>query len=205
MNKLYIDTCAGALGIAVVTTTKTCKSEINGGKKTAEELFPLLKSLCLEANTKLDEINEVYVTKGPGSYTGERLGLTVAKVMATLNPSLKVYTGSTLKALAAKEEGNCVSLIDARNNAFFAGFYKDGKEIKEERVDISEVDEFVKENNAKIIIGSEDKNAVISLAERHYEKASILDGMLSLDTNQYCYESEPLKASPVYMHGKERN
>ena len=46
MNKLYLDTCAGSLGIAIVTKDKTCKSEINAGKKTAEELFPLLQSLC---------------------------------------------------------------------------------------------------------------------------------------------------------------
>ena len=159
MNKLYLDTCAGSLGIAIVTKDKTCKSEINAGKKTAEELFPLLQSLCSDALISLKDIEEVFVTKGPGSYTGERLGLTVAKVMATLNPSLKVYTGSTLKALAANEKENCVSLIDARNNAFFAGFYLNGQEVKEERVDISEVDQFVKENNAKIIISIEDKNA----------------------------------------------
>ena len=36
MNKLYLDTCAGSLGIAIVTKDKTCKSEINAGKKTAE-------------------------------------------------------------------------------------------------------------------------------------------------------------------------
>lgn len=205
MNKLYLDTCAGSLGIAIKTKEKTCKSEINAGKKTAEELFPLLQSLCSEASVSLKEIDEVYVTKGPGSYTGERLGLTVAKVMATLNSNLKVYTGSTLKALAANEQSNCISLIDARNNAFFAGFYQNGKEIKEERVDISEVDQFVKENNAKIIISTEDKNAVVTLGDRAYIKSSILEGMLALSIDQYTYESEPLTAAPVYMHGKERN
>ena len=169
MNKLYLDTCAGSLGIAIVTKDKTCKSEINAGKKTAEELFPLLQSLCSDALISLKDIEEVFVTKGPGSYTGERLGLTVAKVMATLNPSLK------------------------------------GQEVKEERVDISEVDQFVKENNAKIIINIEDKNAVITLKDRTYIKASILEGMLMLDSDQYTYEDEPLKAAPVYMHGKERN
>ena len=177
MNKLYLDTCAGSLGIAIVTKDKTCKSEINAGKKTAEELFPLLQSLCSDALISLKDIEEVFVTKGPGSYTGERLGLTVAKVMA----------------------------IDARNNAFFAGFYLNGQEVKEERVDISEVDQFVKENNAKIIISIEDKNAVITLKDRTYIKASILEGMLMLDSDQYTYEDEPLKAAPVYMHGKERN
>lgn len=205
MNKLYLDTCAGSLGIAIVTKDKTYKSEINAGKKTAEELFPLLQFLCSDALISLKDIEEVFVTKGPGSYTGERLGLTLAKVMATLNPSLKVYTGSTLKALAANQKENCVSLIDARNNAFFAGFYLNGQEVKEERVDISEVDQFVKENNAKIIISIEDKNAVITLKDRTYIKASILEGMLMLDSNQYTYEDEPLKAAPVYMHGKERN
>lgn len=164
-----------------------------------------MQSLCSDALISLKDIEEVFVTKGPGSYTGERLGLTVAKVMATLNPSLKVYTGSTLKALAANEKENCVSLIDARNNAFFAGFYLNGQEVKEERVDISEVDQFVKENNAKIIISIEDKNAVITLKDRTYIKASILEGMLMLDSDQYTYEVEPLKAAPVYMHGKERN
>lgn len=39
MNKLYLDTCAGSLGIAIVTKDKTCKSEINAGKKQLKNFF----------------------------------------------------------------------------------------------------------------------------------------------------------------------
>ena len=204
MNNLFLDTCAGSLGIGIDKNGEVMLSEQAFGKKTAEELFPVLLSDLKKVDLRLNDIEQIFVTRGPGSYTGERLGLTVAKVLATLNHALKVYTCSTLRALAP-EQGNCVTLIDARNQAFFAGFYIDGNFlIEEHRADITEIDAYVACHGSQIIIGRFDSKAELTLQSRNFQKRSILEGMMQLSSDHFVFEEDPLTIIPVYMHGQDR-
>ena len=54
-------------------------------KRQSETLFPALIALMEEAHWKADDIDEVVITDGPGSYTGVRIAMTVAKVLCTRN------------------------------------------------------------------------------------------------------------------------
>lgn len=204
MKKLFIDTCAGSLGIGVITDTQTLMVEEAAGKKTAEDLFPTLLNLLNQASCSLKDIDSIFVTRGPGSYTGERLGLTVAKVIATLNSSVDIYTISTLKCLSSGK-GQEAILLDARNSAYFAGFYNDGKLVGEEyRAPIEDVQAKLNEGY-KIVINKHDKNAKVSLSAYEYVEKSILEGMMKLNTSDFTHEEEPLKMTPIYMHGKDRD
>lgn len=203
MKKLFIDTCAGSLGIGIITETQTLMVEEAAGKKTAEALFPTLLEILDQSSCSLKDIDSIFVTRGPGSYTGERLGLTVTKVIATLDPSIDVYTISTLKCLS-RGKGQEAILLDARNDAYFAGFYIDGKLDGEEyRAPIEDVRTKLEEGY-RIVINKFDKNAKASLVDYAYDESSILEGMMKLDVDDFYHEKEPLKMTPIYMHGKER-
>ena len=66
--------------------------------------MPGIQSLFNESNLK-QELDGIVVAKGPGSYTGVRIGVTVAKTLAyALNT--KLYGVSSLKALAATIDTN---------------------------------------------------------------------------------------------------
>ena len=69
------------------------------------------------------DVKRIYVGYGPGSFTGVRIGLTIAKTYAyTLN--IKLVPISSLQILASTiEEDEIVSLIDARRGYVFAGVY----------------------------------------------------------------------------------
>lgn len=69
-------------------------------EKQSETLFPALVSLMEEANWQVDDIEHVIITDGPGSYTGVRIAMTVAKVLCTRKQiplscisSLQLYAG----------------------------------------------------------------------------------------------------------------
>lgn len=56
----------------------------------AEKLMPLLLKLAKNHKVQLSNIRKIYVIKGPGSFTGLRVGITVANTIAYLNKA-KLY------------------------------------------------------------------------------------------------------------------
>ncbi|QEH61496.1 tRNA threonylcarbamoyladenosine biosynthesis protein TsaB [Spiroplasma chinense] len=83
-----------------------------------------LKNMLDKNNLKIKEIDSVYCSNGPGSYTGVRVGITIAKTLKILNPSLKVFTLSSLAFQAGND--NVISLLDAKGKKFYIGIYESG-------------------------------------------------------------------------------
>lgn len=76
----------------IETSTKNCSvsiakngeilaiKELNNGQYShAEVLHPFIQDILVEANIKMNKIDAVAVSKGPGSYTGLRIGVSAAK------------------------------------------------------------------------------------------------------------------------------
>jgi len=63
------------------------------------ELLPTIDALCKKHKVTPDQVGEVYVSLGPGSFTGLRVGITTAKMLA-LAGGVKVFGIPTLDVLA---------------------------------------------------------------------------------------------------------
>lgn len=76
------------------------------------------------ANMTVRDIETIYVTNGPGSFTGIRIGLTVIKTMAW-GLKMKVVPVSSLEFMASKENDDSliVPLIDARRDYVYGAAY----------------------------------------------------------------------------------
>lgn len=143
MLRLIIDTSHKYLLVALTENDKLLayKQEIVS-KKQSEYLIPFVNDVFSMTNYNKNDIEEIIVTDGPGSYTGMRIGLTFVKSIAMLNPEIKVYTINTLLSLSGKENG--FSFIDARSKRVFGAFVKNGF-IEHERIyqvdEIKDLDE----------------------------------------------------------------
>jgi len=129
--------------LAIETATAVCAAAIVEGEKVlceiareeerghSEQLVGFIDKLSRESGILLPEIGGIAVSIGPGSFTGLRIGLSVAKGLAiALDKPLTAV--STLEALAR----NClvhgtgsgdevvVSLLDARRDELFAAMYR---------------------------------------------------------------------------------
>lgn len=83
MTVLAIDTCESFCSAALVLPEgrTVCKSE-NIGRGHAERLLPMIEELLVEADTKYDSLSRIAVITGPGTFTGLRIGLSVARGLA---------------------------------------------------------------------------------------------------------------------------
>jgi tRNA threonylcarbamoyladenosine biosynthesis protein TsaB len=97
---LLIDTTTTLCSVALTKGTKLLATRQHDGDfKHAEMLTTFIHECCTEANVKLNLINAVVVSKGPGSYTGLRIGVSTAKGIAyALNKPLIAV--NTLHAMA---------------------------------------------------------------------------------------------------------
>ncbi|MCP8971379.1 tRNA (adenosine(37)-N6)-threonylcarbamoyltransferase complex dimerization subunit type 1 TsaB [Ectobacillus ponti] len=128
MKVLAIDTSNYTMSIAVLDGQMVLGELTTNLKKNhSVRLMPAIEQLLQECGMKPKELQKIVVADGPGSYTGVRIGVTVAKTLAW---SLQIpITGvSSLEALAANGlffPGYICPLFDARRQQVYTGLYKD--------------------------------------------------------------------------------
>ena len=93
-------------------------------KDLSVELMPIIDEAFQNAKIKPNDIDTIFVTVGPGSFTGIRIGLAVVKTMAW-SLKIKVIPISSLELMASTQTNKeyIVPLIDARKGYVFAGIY----------------------------------------------------------------------------------
>ncbi|AHI53544.1 glycoprotease [Spiroplasma sabaudiense Ar-1343] len=150
--KLFIDTCNNNLILILFSDKKIVDKVVILQQNRISDIFKNHLQELLDRNSlQLKEISELYVTKGPGSYTGVRIGLTIAKTLFTISKTIAIYTISSLKFQAGLE--NVVSIIDARSNKSYLGIYQAGLiEIEDQLLPNETVEEIIKNfTNYKIV------------------------------------------------------
>ena len=132
MRYLYIDTSSSYLYTAIVENEKLI-SEIKEefGQSLSEVALPKIASMFEKTNLEAKDINKIIVVDGPGSFTGIRIGITIAKVYAwSLNIPITTITSLEAMALSSDEEKVHVPMINARRGYVYTAIYdKDYKEL----------------------------------------------------------------------------
>jgi tRNA threonylcarbamoyladenosine biosynthesis protein TsaB len=125
MITLFIDTSLSNLTIGIVKD-----GELLGYKniKLDNELsiyaISYLDEIFKEVNLDIKNIDKIMVTNGPGSYTGVRVGVTIAKTIAWALEK-EIVPISSLKALAISTDNSdfIVAVLDARRDCYFGAIY----------------------------------------------------------------------------------
>ena len=150
-----------AIILNIETSTKNCSVSIadsgkiiafkelnNGNYSHAEVLHPFIENILKEGNISKSEINAIAVSKGPGSYTGLRIGVSAAKGLAfALNaPLISIDTLTSLSFAASIDCGVIVPMLDARRMEVYAAvFDKQHKKIREIKAEIIDETSFSNE------------------------------------------------------------
>lgn len=129
MNILAINTSNQLLGVAILKDEEILGEMVtNLTKNHSVRLMPAIDQLMKEVDMAPDNLNKIVVAKGPGSYTGVRIGLSTAKSLAwALN--IPIVGVSSLEALAYQgrfSHAYVCPFFDARRGMVYTSLYQWG-------------------------------------------------------------------------------
>lgn len=125
MKTLILSTCTNRIIVAIAdnsTIFSFCNEIIEN--QMSNVIMAKVEECFNNANLCPNDIDKILVAVGPGSYTGIRIGVTIAKTMAwTLNKKIVPISSLELMMSGYNDDKLLVPYIDARRNAVFAGVY----------------------------------------------------------------------------------
>lgn len=157
-------------------------------KRQSESIMPLLDELCRKNKIEPSDIGEVVVADGPGSYTGLRIALAIAKVLA-IEPNVKVATICSLD-LVFGCNGDGYAIMDARSKRVYMAHYTNNRLDQLTIIELEEFKQLVSEDTIVYgqasLIGRDDKYA--NLAE-----------CLPMMEQRLSWVQDPFQLKPRYL------
>jgi len=141
MYILNIETATKNCSVSLAKNGETilCKEIAEQGYSHAEKLHVFIEEILKETGIGVNDLNGIAVSKGPGSYTGLRIGVSTAKGLcyALGIPLISVDTLQVLSKQVVIENGLIVPMLDARRmEVYSAIFDKNYSKIKEVQAEI---------------------------------------------------------------------
>ncbi len=125
MISLFIDTSTKRLIIGIYHNNKqiyyNCENTSND---LSSKVLPCLKKTLESIKLTCQDIDNIYVVNGPGSFTGIRVGVTIAKTLAwSLNKKIFPVSELMLLSTTDTEKNYIVPMIDARRGYVYGAIY----------------------------------------------------------------------------------
>ena len=185
MKVLSIDTSSKIASIAIIEDGRVLdEMHVLSEEEHSQTLMPMIEKMFNDNNMDLDEIDLIGCSRGPGSFTGIRIGIATAKAFSDAK-NIPLIGIDSLEALAysaviEKENNDCeiLAMINAKNDNVYAATYlvNNGKLNMVKNAEIMNLTETVNYIDFKkqvFIVGCEDEDSIRKLiqAEASSERA----------------------------------
>ena len=168
MKILAIESSGLVASVAIAEDDRLIAEYTTDYKKThSETLMPMVDEICCMTETDPKDFDAVAISKGPGSFTGLRIGAATAKGLC-LSLGIKLIPVSTLASMAYNFCGTeklIVPIMDARRDQVYTGIYSFTQEYEMN---------FCKDCGA---VPKEDLNVETGLNKFGFRQETILDDM----------------------------
>ncbi|MFH0984090.1 MAG: tRNA (adenosine(37)-N6)-threonylcarbamoyltransferase complex dimerization subunit type 1 TsaB [Candidatus Omnitrophota bacterium] len=128
MNLLALETSGPVLSVAIKKSGgKLRHATVKGFMKHAENLLPVIDRLLKKEKMKIGDVDAFLISRGPGSFTGLRIGFATLKGFLAAQPK-PCYGASSLDVIAAGIKGsdpfNLTVCLDARRGKLYTRLYR---------------------------------------------------------------------------------
>lgn len=155
---LNLETATKNCSVALSRNGKTilCKEISGQGYSHAEKLHVFIEAVLAQTGIGYAELSAIAVSRGPGSYTGLRIGVSAAKGLcfALGIPLIAVDTLQVLASQAGVADGIVIPMLDARRmEVYSAVFSETGEQLRETKAEVITADSFAQIEEKAYFVG----------------------------------------------------
>ena len=170
---LNLETATKNCSVALAKNGQTigCKQIADQNYSHAEKLHVFIDELLQTSGVAYRDLKAIAVSKGPGSYTGLRIGVSAAKGLSyALNiPLISIDTLAVLAHQIQVEEGLIVPMIDARRmEVYSAIFDSKGNKVRAVEAEILSETSFATYSETLHILGDSNEKAKTVLQQSNF-------------------------------------
>ena len=217
MKILSIECSASPASVAIIDDGKIIASSFVNIKLThSQTLMPMIEATLKSATLSVSDIKGISVSAGPGSFTGVRIGISIAKGLATPNnlPCVPVSTLQSMAYMFLSEDVTVCPVMDARCNQIYNALFKvkNGKveRLCEDRaILIDQLIEELKSISGKIVICGDGSDLFAGLikdfdnikipSENLKYQSAVGVGLMSYDSFVNGNTVPPESLVPIYL------
>ena len=130
---LFIDTHAELITVALKNKDKLYIKEKESEYSHSIYTMPMIEELFEENKLDIKDLNKIIVVNGPGSFTGIRIGVSIAKTVAyALKIDINTISSLTAYLISSDLKENKKAVIEDNKGYYISVFDKDNNPIKEE-------------------------------------------------------------------------
>ena len=198
MKTIVMDTSNAYLVIGLFEDDRCIeKYQEVGNRRQSEDALTRLDMLLKKHHWEILLVDKMVITIGPGSYTGQRVALTIAKTLAAIS-KIKIKAVSSLHGYVGNHQA--ISVIDARSKKIFVGVYANNQAITADQIML--IEDFVafKQQYPDFqVVGDSDLVGIdkteLDLCENIYQASKNVDYCLDVDNlvPQYLKDVEAKK------------
>lgn len=179
MKALLIDTCGSEASIALADTEASpaiVASIAMTGRTASERLIGHVREAMARQKWLLKDLTAIAVVRGPGSFTGVRVGLSAAKGLSEVSgvPLLAVSRLALLAAAIPAQEGHpngeereICAILDAGRSEFYCGRYAGRRCLGEALLGLDEALKIAKASKQNIFCEAKAQQAFVAFSERN--------------------------------------
>lgn len=182
MRYLFLDTSTKSLHIGIVEDeTVLYELHLELVQEHSQKTIPELEKAFQETKLTPQDIDRIIVVNGPGSFTGIRIGLTIAKVYAwALQIPIVPISGLQAMAYSIVDCDYIVSMLDARHGNVYGAIYDGTYQpvLREQFIELDQLMEQVQQLDGKVIFTTDvDFNCGYDLVRPSYDLMAIVSHM----------------------------
>lgn len=158
-------------------------------------LIPLVLETLKEAKVSFDDFDRIAVTRGPGSFTGLRIGLAAARGigLAANKPVLGIDRFSIFRAQIAETDKPLLVVINSKRKELYCRFYPaQGAAAEPAMMTVEEIAHFLRDNPGTIVTGDASVSGVIFQKIPVSETVTAAALAASADANDPAFLPRPL-------------
>ncbi len=180
---------------------------LTSGNQHSEWLVPIILDVCKRNDVRLQDLDLLVCTSGPGSFTGLRIAMSTFKgiSLATGIPLVTIPTLQAYQACISSHPHPVLAVIDAKKKRFYAALFQHGERLTADLdLEVPQIESLLASHPEALLIGNDAPYLASRLSRTHLvDTTSLLNLSLVLCMlGKECFESrgaDAMDSGPVYV------